>query len=661
MKDITELLAKLQNVHRLSNGGYWSLCPGHDDNKHSLGISQVDDKILVHCFKGCEPEAVVNAVGLKMADLFIDEYKPNPPVKPVEDKVYDYLDEKGNVLYQVVRYLPKDFKHRHKNGDGNYIWSIDGIRKVPYHLPDLLKVKEETVYIVEGEKDANSLWDWGCIATTNAGGANSWKPEFAKYFTGKKVVVIPHRDSAGRDYSKTVARSLEGKARELRVILIDAGKDISDWLELDGEIADLPSMEQDIEVLFASDIPVYRQNEQSIQWDKKTGDLLLSFKAEKISEERTGIHARVSIFGQHESLSWSYFNIERREDRSSLAGAAQAILKSKDYNKDDMRRDLDSFCAGLWEYHLSQFTPEEISGDDTPLPLSYLLKPYIIENGGTILYAPPGRGKSYTALLWAVSIDAGVQMFWPVQQRKILFINLERSKESLTRRLGMVNKILGLPPTRKLLTVNARGHSLVEVTPACRKSILKNNVGLIILDSISRAGMGDLNENQSGNRVIDSLSGLCPSWVALGHTSRATEDHMYGSIMQDAGADVCVQLSAQSTDEKKLGIGWMITKQNDIGYHPQKIYALEFNEFGLTNFRPAKNFEFSDIVGKITTDKLTAIREFVINKDSGDASASEVEAELGFDRAYVSKIFNQSGAFIETRKVKQSVYYGVKT
>jgi len=661
MKDIREVLDKLQKVKRLSTGEYVALCPAHKEKKQSLSIAQKDDKILVHCFVGCTAEAIVESLGLRMADLFLDTVEAPPVKQPVIDKVYDYRDEQGNYLYQVVRMIPKDFRQRHKNGNGNWVWNTDGIRKVLYHLPDLVLVKDDTVYLVEGEKDADNLWGKGCVATTNAGGANNWQPEFSKYLSGKKVVLIPHRDNAGREYAKQVARSLEGKVRELKCILLDAGKDISDWLELEGDVLELSSMERDIEVLFASDIPAYRDIGDAVQWDKRAGELLLTFKAEKLCEEKTGVHARVSIYGQHQSLSWSYLNIERREDRSSLAGAAFTVLKdTKNYSKDDMRRDLDSFCFGIWDYHLSRFTPEDMVGDEVPQPLSFLLNPYIVKNGGTIIFAPPGRGKSFIALLCAVAIDSGSNKFWAVKSSKGLFINLERSKESIRRRLSMVNKILGLPPTRPLLTLNARGKSLSEVTPACRKAILKHGVEFIVLDSISRAGLGDLNENLSGNRVIDALSALCPTWLALGHTSRATEDHLFGSIMQDAGADICVQLSSQIKDDGTLGIGLTITKQNDIGYRPQRIYAMEFSENSLADFRLAKPFEFPDIVGKNSTDMTTTIMEFITNQDTGDATATEIEKEFGYNRVNVSKLFNYSGKFVQTRKVKQSVYYGVK-
>ncbi len=56
---------------KTANGSWASLCPAHDDNSPSLSISEVaDGKVLLKCHAGCETEAVVEALGLTMADLF---------------------------------------------------------------------------------------------------------------------------------------------------------------------------------------------------------------------------------------------------------------------------------------------------------------------------------------------------------------------------------------------------------------------------------------------------------------------------------------------------------------------------------------------------------------------------------------------------------------
>ncbi len=565
----------------------------------------------------------------------------------------------------MVRYIPKSFRQRHKNGSGEWVWNLDNVRRVLYHLPDILQVTTETIYLVEGEKDADNLWANGKVATTSPGGANAWKPEYANYLKDKRVVIIPDKDPPGLAYGRQAARSLKPNARDLHCIILPGqAKDVSDWLEMGNSVFDLDRLEQDISTLFEpARIDYHQDDNERIYWEKSISGQVLRFQAERLSEERTGTHARITI-SLDAPLAWSYFNIERSEDRTRLSNAAHAALGDlgKEYLKDELRRDLDLFCAGLWDYRISLFTPEMLVGDDEVKPLNFLLSPYLLSNGGTILYAPPGRGKSYTALLWAVSVDAGCCKLWAVTKTTVLFINLERSRESVRRRLSMVNQVLGLPGTRPLLMLNARGKSLSDVLATCRKAIREHKVGLVVLDSISRAGVGDLTENASGNRVIDALSSLCPAWLALGHTPRQSEEHLYGSIMQDAGADICIQLSSQTLDDGTLGVGWELTKQNDTGKRGQEIYALKFNDTtGLTECRKARAFEFPEIEAKGTQSMEQTITDFILEQDGADATATMIADATGFNRANVSHYLKGSGKFVQTRKgTKNSVFYGLK-
>lgn len=644
---LADILPKLQKPKKLADGSYLAICPAHQDRVPSLHLTQAKDTVLIKCQAGCQTEAVITALGMTMAELF-------PPSKKIV-ATYDYQDETGNLLFQVVRYEPKSFAQRHKNGQGEWVWNMEGVRRVIYHLPEIL-IENGTIHFVEGEKDADSLWQWGQVATTSPGGANAWQSEYADFFKGKRVVIIPDKDGAGYTYARQVTRSLQGKAREVKCIILPGEniKDFSDWLEAGNNITELPLLEQDVSVLLDPIKPQYEQKEDSITWQKG----LLVFKAESVHQERTGIHARISIEFEEQPLAWSLFNIEKSEDRTRLANSAHANLK--DSNKDDLRRDLDIFCAGLWDFYLSTFTPELMKGDEAQTPPRFYLEPYIIEGGGSLLFSPPGKGKSNTALLWAQSINCGVSKLFKVEKVPVLYINLERSGQSLKRRLAGINIVLGLPASQTLLTLNARGKSLATLAPSIRKAIKQYGVKLIILDSISRAGYGKLTEDAPVNIIIDTLSGLSESWLALAHSPRASEEHLYGSIMFDAGADIVIQLRSQ-VSENKLGIGYEITKSNDLPQFKQKVYAFEFEDWRLINVRPATPFEFPDIEAKKKVNMLEAIIDFISNQDNGDASATEIAKEMGYNRANVSNFLSKSDKFVKTRKVKTSQFYGVKS
>ncbi|MBI4331496.1 MAG: hypothetical protein HY673_09470 [Chloroflexi bacterium] len=232
------------------NGQRLTHCPAHDDENPSLSLTDSNDgHILLKCFAGCTQDAVIEA--LKERGLW-NGHRPATERRIVA--TYDYLDEQCNLLFQVVRYEPKTFRQRHKNGSGEWTWNMEGVRRVLYHL-EMLSGAEE-LYLVEGEKDADNLLAANVIATTSPGGANAWRDEYAQYLIGKTVIIIPDRDPPGMAYARQVANSLAGKAKEIRVILLpgDGVKDISDWLAAGGKVDNLVALEQSVEVLRPSPV-----------------------------------------------------------------------------------------------------------------------------------------------------------------------------------------------------------------------------------------------------------------------------------------------------------------------------------------------------------------------------------------------------------------------
>lgn len=234
---IDELVARL-NAKR--NGrGYAARCPAHDDANPSLSITKGDGgRILLKCHGGCHTETVVSALGLNMRDLF-----PNDTQQPGHEvtATYDYTDEDGTLLYQVVRFHPKDFRQRRPDGTGGWIWHLDDTRRVPYRLPAVRAAVAvgRRVFVCEGEKDVAAVERAGFTATCNPGGAGKWRDEYSETLRGADVVVVTDKDDAGYAHARTVARSLTGIAQ--RVVLVEpaVGKDASDHLAAGRTMAEL--------------------------------------------------------------------------------------------------------------------------------------------------------------------------------------------------------------------------------------------------------------------------------------------------------------------------------------------------------------------------------------------------------------------------------------
>jgi len=158
-------------------------------------------------------------------------------------KIYDYLSAEGNVVFQGVRFDPKDFRLRRPDGRGGYIWNLDGVERVLYRLTELLAAKRnETVYLPEGEKDVDLLAKLGLVATTNPGGAGNWREEYTTALKGRHVAILQDNDEAGRKHAEKVARSVYGEAASVKVVVLPGlpeGGDVSDWLNAGNSVDDL--------------------------------------------------------------------------------------------------------------------------------------------------------------------------------------------------------------------------------------------------------------------------------------------------------------------------------------------------------------------------------------------------------------------------------------
>lgn len=179
-------------------------------------------------------------------------------------KQYPYHSADGEVIYEVLRYqfkMPdgswqidrktgnpkKTFRQRRPDGKGGFIFNLDGIGHTIYRHNDVeIAISEsQTIYFVEGEKDADTLVRGGLCGTTNSSGAQGWKPHLAEIFKGADVVIIVDNDEPGIKAGEVRAASLKGIAGRIRVLnLADHVKDfpakgdVTEWAEKFGGTAD---------------------------------------------------------------------------------------------------------------------------------------------------------------------------------------------------------------------------------------------------------------------------------------------------------------------------------------------------------------------------------------------------------------------------------------
>ena len=250
---IDDILHRLHDVHKVKGGGWKARCPAHDDANPSLSVKVGDaERVLLHCFAGCEYADIMAALGFSAngngrGPTTATPATPKPtapkPTQPARRIVatYNYCDAAGQVIFQKVRYEPKSFAQRRPDGRGGYTWGLGDVAPVLYRLPELIDpaTSWQSVYICEGEQDVDRVAGLGLVATCNFDGASAagqkpkWRPEYNQHFAGRVVYILADNDEPGRAHAENVARNLHGMAQAVKVINLPGlppKGDVSDWL-----------------------------------------------------------------------------------------------------------------------------------------------------------------------------------------------------------------------------------------------------------------------------------------------------------------------------------------------------------------------------------------------------------------------------------------------
>lgn len=250
-RQVADFLSKLEGVKK-SGSNYYAQCPCRSDDKNpSLSIGQgVDGRVLVTCHRGdpCSVEEICTAMGIKTTDLFPPkDAQPEPTQVRVASQpmgklslvaVYEYRNEDGELLFQKQRFVDengkKTFRQRRPDGSG-WTYNLGDAPRVIYRLPEIRNAiaNNRTVWIVEGEKDADTLVAHGLDATTMPNGAGSWAELHTSCMRGvKDVCIISDNDETGRKHAIDVAEQLLPLTANIRIYSPPGGhKDVTDMIE----------------------------------------------------------------------------------------------------------------------------------------------------------------------------------------------------------------------------------------------------------------------------------------------------------------------------------------------------------------------------------------------------------------------------------------------
>jgi RecA-family ATPase len=228
--------------------------PGHSPKDRSLSVTLNDagDDVIVNTFSPADDRMALlkyvrekcgilprtNGTGRRPSDedmTAIIQAAVASQRKPMSSgalvATYDYKDQGGMLLYQVCRYEPKRFGHRQPDGHGGWLYR-GSHRRVVYRWPDLIAYPDATVFVCEGEKDADNIAALDLCATTVASG--KWTDDCVNALAGRDCWIMEDCDDAGRTKALDAAQKLHGVAKSIKIVRLPGlgeGGDVSDWLD----------------------------------------------------------------------------------------------------------------------------------------------------------------------------------------------------------------------------------------------------------------------------------------------------------------------------------------------------------------------------------------------------------------------------------------------
>lgn len=249
-----DILARFDSVRRTGPDSFTARCSAHDDRRPSLSIKLETDRVLLHCFAGCSPDAVAGAVGLRLADLFTEprgrsermpiqrrrqtrQARPTPKRRVVREfdrqsgGRWTYTDEAGRHVATKYR---TDFSVEYDDGTigkgKTFRVEPKGIDLPLYRLPEVVSAARQSwpLYLLEGEAKADRISDllrheWGidAVATSYGGISTFGRRQLLRHAVDCAfVAVVPDRDDAGQRHAGSVISDLTARGATVRAVPI---------------------------------------------------------------------------------------------------------------------------------------------------------------------------------------------------------------------------------------------------------------------------------------------------------------------------------------------------------------------------------------------------------------------------------------------------------
>ena len=214
--------------------------------------------------------------------------------------------------------------------EGNtLVKGLNGLKMPLYHVYNLAD-NTKPIFIVEGEKDVETMEKLGYIATTSPNGAGAkWKPEYTPLFRDFDVIILADNDEVGLKSATITAESVVTVARSVKLVPSQAlyanlqpKGDISDIVECIGSEKTIQLIEDVLngnEYIFTSNLSSSSEQQQDNSNNKKQ---MIDYEIFAEFIEKQGYSIRYNQI----THNFEFFGFDKGESVEHLAENVPTIL-----------------------------------------------------------------------------------------------------------------------------------------------------------------------------------------------------------------------------------------------------------------------------------------------------------------------------------------------
>lgn len=277
----------------------------------------------------------------------------------------------------------------------------------------------------------------------------------------------------------------------------------------------------------------------------------------------------------------------------------------------------------------------------------WLLWPFLRAGTPTVLYGAGGLGKSYLAVFFGLLVQTGFEMlmFRP-EVGNVLYLDYEDDAEELEERLKALKAGIGPVMDKAEIRYRYSHHRITHDLTELQRIVATNDIQLVIVDSLTGATGGMVNEADENTKLFNALRSLHVTSLLIDHVSKGDQTGApTGSVVKYNRARSVWQIKkAQEAGADSMRLGLYHTKINSSKLMQPIGLQLDF-----VGDDPVEQVAISGVSVKDVPEleeglSLPVRISNVLSK--GAMSAEEIAAELGADTNSVSVALSRSQRFL---------------